>query len=298
MTTEYKKYQHVEIIGSQETDGIEIGTCHIFPKIDGTNAKVWWCPNSLEIKCGSRNRELSLLKDNAGFMSWAIDNESLSKLSQHLQGYDIFGEWLVPHSLKTYRDESWRKFYVFDVRHKETGKYLTYEEYSELCEDYKVDYIAPIRIIKNPALDNIVKCLEQNNFLIKDGEGFGEGVVIKNYDFENQYGRVVWAKMVTSSFKEKHHKEMGAPITSGTSFIEEKIVEEFQSVEIMDKVMANIKSQDGWSSRRIPQLIHTIFYDLVRECTWDFVKKHKNPKIDFKILSRFSVAKTKDHFSI
>ena len=37
-------------------------------------------------------------------------------------------------------------------------------------------------------LENIEKCLEENKYLIKDGEGCGEGVVIKNYDFINKFG--------------------------------------------------------------------------------------------------------------
>ena len=27
----------------------------------------------------------------------------------------LFGEWLIPHRLRTYRDDAWKRFYVFDV---------------------------------------------------------------------------------------------------------------------------------------------------------------------------------------
>lgn len=294
---DYKKYQHIEKIGSDEVQGIEMGRCYIFPKIDGTNAQVWYCPQTRRLRCGSRNRELSLEKDNAGFMAWATQNERLINLSKHFSGHRIYGEWLVPHSLKTYRDDSWRDFYVFDVWHEESDRYLPYETYQAGCEAAGVNYIPPLRVINNPKIDNINRCLDQNVFLIQDGEGVGEGVVVKNYAFANQFGRTVWAKVVTSSFKERHHKEMGAPETNGTSYIEEAIVWDFQTQDMMDKVMANIRSDTGFSSRNIPQLLNTIFYDLVRECTWDFVKKYKHPTIDFKVLKRFSVVRSKEHFS-
>ena len=37
----FVKYQHIERFGTQETEGIENGTCYVFPKIDGTNASLW-----------------------------------------------------------------------------------------------------------------------------------------------------------------------------------------------------------------------------------------------------------------
>ena len=39
--TDFIKYQHIERWGMDEVEGIEIGTCHVFPKLDGTNASVY-----------------------------------------------------------------------------------------------------------------------------------------------------------------------------------------------------------------------------------------------------------------
>ena len=61
---------------------------------------------------------------------------------------------------------------------------------------------------------------------MKDGEGSGEGVVIKNYDYKNKYGRQTWAKIVTNEFKAKHHIAMGAPVV-GCEIVEEKIVAKY-----------------------------------------------------------------------
>ena len=38
---EFLKYQHVERVGTSEVENIELGTCYVFPKIDGTNASIW-----------------------------------------------------------------------------------------------------------------------------------------------------------------------------------------------------------------------------------------------------------------
>jgi len=88
---EFRKYQHVERFGTTEVEGIEFGICYVFPKIDGTNASVWLGDDG-EIHAGSRNRELSLEKDNAGFYS-AIKNDQRIKnyLLKH-PTHRLFGE--------------------------------------------------------------------------------------------------------------------------------------------------------------------------------------------------------------
>jgi hypothetical protein len=206
----------------------------------------------------------------------------------------LYGEWLVPHTIKTYSDDAWRKFYVFDVADRVKERLLSYDDYMPLLRDANINYLAPLRIIKNGSIDYFTECLDQNIFMIKDGAGVGEGIVIKNYDYENRYGRQTWAKMITNEFKEKHHKEMGAPVT-GCEIVEEKIVDKFVTQAMIDKVVAKIiNDNDGWSSKNIPQLINTVYYDLIREEAWEFVKAHKNPTINFKTLSHYTTAKIKE----
>lgn len=285
---EYLKYQHVEKLGNTEVDGILFGECYIFPKLDGTNSHVWKDRDGV-VHFGSRNRELSLGSDNAGFMAWGVDQD-WSCLGS---GDHLFGEWLVPHSLKTYRDDAWRKFYVFDGL-KDDGRYYSYDE---LKSTYGcLNIIEPISIITNPKLEDIQRCLDENKYLIKDGSGVGEGVVIKNYEFVNKFGRVVWGKMVTNGFKDKHTETMGgAPRSSGTSYVEERIVSRYLSKDVIDKVYANICNDvDGWSSKYIPRLLSTVFYDFVRESSWDFVKGEKFPVIDYKVLKGFVEMKVKE----
>jgi hypothetical protein len=37
-----------------------------------------------------------------------------------------------------------------------------------------------------------------------------------------------------------------------------------------------------------------VWYDVVTEETWNFVKEFKNPKVDFKVLSHYVTAKIKE----
>lgn len=293
---EFRKYQHVERFGTSEVEGIELGICYVFPKIDGTNSSVWLNENG-ELRAGSRNRELTYDKDNAGFYNAISKDERILNYLKNHPTHRLFGEWLVPHSLKTYRDDAWRKFYIFDVcvdNDSEVGlEYIPYDIYKPLLEEFNLDYLAPIRVVKNGDYENFIRCLDQNIFLIKDGQGAGEGVVIKNYDFYNKYKRQTWAKIVTSEFKEKHHKKMGAPIIEN-KMIEESIVEEYITLAFVEKEYSKIlNDNDGWSSRLIPQLLSRVFYELINEEIWNAIKKFKMPTINFKTLNSLTTNKIK-----
>ena len=202
-----------------------------------------------------------------------------------------------PHSLKTYRDEAWRKFYVFDVieeKEDNTFRYLSYEEYQKVCEEYDINYIPCLKIIKNPTEERLYATLAENDYLIKDGEGQGEGLVIKNYNFTNKFGRTTWAKIVTSEFKEKHRKTMGASEVTEQELPEDKFIEKYCTEALIDKTYSKIVNEnEGWTSKFIPRLLETVFRDLVVECTYDAIKKLKLKKIDFSRLKKLTQQRIK-----
>ena len=291
----FRKYQHIERFGTDEVQGIEIGTSFVFPKIDGTNSSVWL--ESGEVKAGSRNRELTLDNDNQGFYAYIIQNKNiLQYLKKHID-HRLYGEWLVPHSLKTYREDAWRKFYIFDVCkdiEEEKVEYIPYEIYKPFLDEFNLDYIAPISIIKNANYESLLKMLDKNGFLIADGKGVGEGIVIKNYDFYNKYKRQTWAKIVTNEFKEKHHKEMGAPLMETQKMVEEKILDDYCTTDFIEKEFEKlVNEKEGWKSQYIPMLFGKMYHTLVTEEIWNIVKGYKMPVIDFKRLNMLMIHKIK-----
>lgn len=293
----FRQYMHIERFGNDEVQGIELGGCHVFPKLDGTNASVWW--NEAGLHAGSRKREVTVDDDNAGFCHWVLNGGN--NLADFFVSYQrnkslrLFGEWLVPHSLKTYREDAWRKFYVFDVYDDENEKYLPYETYQPWLEEFAIDYITPLCVMNNATYDNLLVELENNHFLIQEGKGAGEGIVIKNYPYQNRFGRTVWAKIVTNQFKEKHTKAMGATVKNMKAMAEQTICDQYVSSHLVNKVYSKIVNEmDGWNSRYIPRLLQTVFYDLVNEELWNAVKKLKNPTVNFKTLNVLTVLKIKE----
>jgi hypothetical protein len=286
---EFLKYQHLERFGTNETNGIELGMCYVFPKIDGTNSQLWFSDGFL--MAGSRNRKLEIENDNAGFYNWATNQVRFYNFFAKHPNLRLYGEWLVPHTLKTYEKTAWNNFYVFDVMDGEN--YLDYETYKLLLEEFEIEYIPPICKVKNPTYERLINQLEKNGYLIEDGKGTGEGIVIKNYNYKNKFGRVTWAKIVKNEFKAKHAKCDVTEIKEN-KIIEEEIVNKFVTDALVEKEFAKIENENGWTSKQIPRLLNTVFYCLVKEECWNFVKEFKNPTIDFKRLSFFTINRIKE----
>lgn len=302
----FKKYQHICRFGEDETDGIEFGNCYVFYKIDGTNSSVWLDDDG-NIACGSRTRKLTLEKDNQGFMANIIKDENIKAYLDKHPNHRLYMEWLVPHSLKTYREDAWRQFYIFDVcldkeisktediKSGEDVEYIPYEIYKPLLEEFNLNYIPPVAIIKNGKYDDFIRFLDKTGqFLVKDGQGNGEGIVIKNYDFYNRFGIQIWAKFVSNEFKEIHHKTMGSPEVNGGLIDEERIVEKYCTESFVEKEFQKLcNDEKGWNTKRIPELLERIYYEIINEEMWNIVKEFKNPKINFKTFKALLIQKIK-----
>ena len=289
----FKEYTHVENLNNVEAEGILKGYCHLFPKLDGTNGSVWNDANA--IKAGSRKRELSVEHDNAGFKQWVIENLKLRNFFiANKDRYRLFGEWLVPHNLKTYLNVAWRQFYIFDVYDRQKHEYLPYVEYATWLNGFGLNVIPCIKTVLFPTQDYLMDVVNSNNYLIKKDCGLGEGIVIKNYDFINKYGRFTYAKIVRDECKQRQgKKKQKNRLQKGQ--LEEIIVDKYITIMVCNKAYAKIVNEtDGWSGKCIGRLLNTIFHELVVEETWNILKKFRNPTIDFRQLQRLCNEKIKE----
>ena len=292
------RYPHLERFGNSGVQDIEFGVTHVFPKLDGTNASMWLGQDGGEFLCfGSRNRTVTKENDNAGFAA-AFDN-GIGGESRHLsflsdnKNYILYGEWLVPHTIKNYREDAWRRFWIFDVYDRSTGKFLPYEVYQPLMEDFGLDYIPCIKKFKNGSYDNFLHEAQNNSsFLLPEGCK-GEGIVIKNYDWTNKFQQVTWAKIVLNEFKDKFHAAMGANLQEVGSPAQ-IICDMACTPHLIEKEYAKITNHEhGWSSHYIPRLLHTVFYCVVTEELWDCLKKINYGSVNFQELKALCIQKVK-----
>lgn len=313
---QFRRYDHLERFGHHECESIELGRVYVFPKLDGTNASVW-LDGAGQLQCGSRNRVLTPESDNHGFCAWARSEDPKARaLADLLRRMNcdpvVYGEWLVPHTIKSYREEAWRRFWIFDVFDRSAGRYLPWTEYGQPMIDLGLDVIEPLCVITNPSHEQLLAQVETNTYLVQDGAGVGEGVVLKRYDWTNRYGRQPWAKVVRNEFKESNRRSFGVTEKTGEFQVELAIAQEFCTPTLVGKtrakVVAAVASAQGidltgpnaqrlvesvYRGKVIPQLLGRVFHDLVVEELWPAVKKHRNPVVDFKKLERCCTEQTK-----
>lgn len=311
----YRPYDHLERIDHDEVEGLETGRVFVFPKLDGTNAVVWFDQDQQRVCTGSRRREINIEQDNHGFAAWVNSDDAkaiaLRDYCRDNPTHVVYGEWLVPHSLKTYRPDAWRRFWIFDVFDRATSRYVDFHAYF-VCMTSVLDVVLPMCVITNPGRDQLQAQVEMNTFLVLDGAGVGEGIVLKNYEWTNRFGRQPWAKIVRNEFKEQNAIAFGITEKQGAAQVEHEIVQKHVTPALVGKtrakIIADIANSVGldlvdpnvqqhieatYRGRVIPQLIGRVFHDLVVEELWPALKEHKNPTIDFKLLARHCTLQTK-----
>lgn len=303
------KYQHVERIDSDEAEGLLDGPCHVFPKMDGSNMCAY-----LEdgiVRCQSRNRVLD------GTEPFAIHVSSHPEIGEFLRafpGLRLYGEWMVPHTVRSYVPGVWNRWFVFDVIAEDkhavyrtvlpdgtlaeldcAGRfYLPYETYVPLLEAFGIEYIPSIAVIEGPSRRELERLAdEESGFMV--AEGCGEGVVVKRYGYSNRYGRTVWAKVLSSRFsvfKIASCSSRREERKDGTS-VEHEIAMRYVTTDLVDKEYSKMLAE-GSPRKAIPgRLLATVWYCMVHESMWDAVKKFHEPVLDMKALRKECEARTK-----
>ncbi len=287
----FVKYQHVEHINSDVVEGLTKGKCYIFPKMDGMNASVY--VEDGKIRCASRNLPLD---ENHPFSKYCAQHEGIMNLFKDHPELRIYGEWMIPHTVRTYLPEVWNNWYVFDVcaseKHFEDvisgvhdggHYYIPYPKYKEILDRYGIRYLAPLEVIDNPTMDTIADIVKNRNTVyIEPGCGCGEGVVVKNYDFKNSFGETIWGKRINPAFKIERTKKCTPD--DGTQTLEEVIAKRAITPELVLKEYHKIAENENPVNPA--KLLSIVWYCFVTECLWDELKKSKNPVLDFKLLKR------------
>lgn len=293
----FRKYQHIQRLGDGNVHGIENGICYVFPKIDGGNHQTWLGDDN-EIHFGKRTNEITVDHDCNGFASFASKQENIKAFHNKYPNLRLYGEWLTPHVFKNYRDEAWNRFYIFDVTeeiNEEKFRYLSYEEYKLLLDEFGLDYITPIIKIENPTPNKFVKYLEKNRFLLTNDAKMGEGVVIKNYNFVNKSGNTIWAKIVSNEFLEDFQKAHPC----NESFLlplENRIIENYLTNSFIEKEICKfIEMKDGgWQKKYISELFKYITDTMIQEEIINIIYKEHRPMINFALLYKLSLEKIKN----
>lgn len=304
---EYKSYQHVERLGRADCEGVLEGIVYVQPKIDGTNSCVW-LGQDLRLHAGSRRKELSLENDNAGFYATFKENRRLIEYLLEYPERIIYGEWLVPHTIKSYRPDAWRKFYIFDVYDTDEHKYLPFSTYAESLENYiksedNIEIVPLMAILENPTQEGLTELLKSNHYLMDDPSAIGEGIVLKNYNYSNKYGRTIWGKIVAEEFfgakkslRTKNHETK----TSGdfeemvaNKYITEPVIRK-EFAKVLNEVAPNGEITRDNQGKIIGMTLNKVYDAFLEDELLEVIRKNKKCTINFLMMRRCSDSRVKE----
>lgn len=291
----FRKFTHVERLGSKNIDTEKYldGHVFVFTKIDGTNGCVWGEPDG-SVHCGSRTRELTLDNDNAGFMSYIMNDDSMAGLREFCVSNPtliVYGEWLGHNKfvgrIKRYVTSG---FHIFAIYDRSLNQYIPYPQVVKLLDNVDVPVIPPIREYDNPSMDTLTGILDdaRYNLFDNDKEG-GEGIVVYNYDYRDEYGHVALGKIVRKEYidsKKKKNKKVNIINT------EEEFINEFVTTAFLDKCQNKIEQAlglDEWetTNKTMGMFINLVANDLIKEELNGYLRKKKwNVQFDFSKYQR------------
>lgn len=285
------------------------GDKYIFPKLDGTNATVW-ADNEGIIHAGSRNRELSMDKDNAGFYKHVMESDTMGPICQFCLDNPfmvVCGEWLGGKAghIKSYLN---KEFYVFDMKFATSGNrenekhfgYLPYNSYSKALEKYGYQYIIPpIRVYRdgeNVTVEDIAKIADANHFNLPD-DVVGEGVVVKNYNYISRFGNYEEGKIVRAEFNERKGQKSNKSIAENSN-IEQAIVDDLVSSSDIQKCINKVSDILGEefsksNGKMVGMVMEMAFSDLLSEEAGVIAKKYGKYPIVFSNVKKFVYAKAR-----
>jgi hypothetical protein len=196
---EMKKYTDIIRLGHKSTSEVlkQGDYITITEKIDGANASFTLNEES-QIDCFSRNTQLSAENTLRGFYGWILDKIATQQELLNTD-YIYYGEWLVSHKV-VYRPEAYNNFYLFSIWSKSENKYLSDDVVK--AEAVKLNLSQPHYFYEGEyiSFEHLLSFVGQSK-LTPTGDK-GEGVVVKNVDYIDNYGRQMFVKLVSSEFAE------------------------------------------------------------------------------------------------
>lgn len=297
---EFKKYMKVRRLGVLENEGIlDSGTIYIFEKLDGSNAQIRNVDEHVEVtnpetgevehknirtlKLGSRNRWITKEDGQfAAFYDWAHKHPKLCLLEPEVI---LFGEWLVPHTVK-YEGEHYGKFYLFDVYDIAREAYLPYEDVEAYAKRFDLNLVKPWFVGTADELTDFMAFVGKSDF-----GSHGEGIVIKNYGYRNLFGHQCHAKVVAEKFREDFAEK--TKLENNDQSTEKEILATFVNEARVRKFLNRAKSGEielpndltyAGDMRDMRWLPHFVYEDIIDEEAHYICRNVK--RIDFDIMKR------------
>lgn len=280
-----KKYNKIRHIGTSEVkDMFIVKDDHIVveEKVDGANIRFWWDVEEKRVVFGSRNVNDISMKSFGNTITY-IQN-TLKETGEALDPDVIYvGEAMKKHTLE-YDWDNIPVFIGYDILHKDTGLPVHYKfaikEFKRLGLPFvNIKFEGTIHEFEK---HDITEFLEESAYR----KGKPEGIVIKNYNRLNQYGRPLFCKVVNESFQEKNKAAFGIKKIKKSDT--PLVVETYCTEARIRKIILKLINEQEFSLDKslIGKLIPMVIEDILEENIIEIYQDKRIQDINFKLLHK------------
>lgn len=172
----HKKFMDIVRVVPKYVGGFSVGDeiwCE--EKVDGANAGIRYDNETNAVVAQSRKQILTPENNLRGFYEFT-QKLDVQKVKDVLgTNLVLFGEWLVPHSIK-YPEDRYNNFYAYDAYDTEKEEYLPQQVAMEMTARLGLTFVPVFYVGPFESWEKIQEMVGKTDM----GGSFGEGVVIKN----------------------------------------------------------------------------------------------------------------------
>ena len=270
----HKKFMDIERIKESNTSGFNKGDHVVIQeKIDGANIAIRYDSVTDTIIAQSRKQILNSDNNLRGFYEWSqtLDKELVASVLG--DNFILFGEWLVPHSIK-YPDDKYNHVYFYDVYDTSTGQYLPQSTVDATIDLLNLDYVPVFYDGEFISWEHCMGFVGRTDL----GGEMGEGIVIKNQTRLNDpntrspfYLKIVCEKF-TETKGQKHVKVVDPEKLKSmeeNKALAETIVTEARVAKLLNKFVDEGILPEDWGAKEMPivakNLTKAVYEDCVKE---------------------------------
>ncbi len=273
-----KHYVDIERFKAKYDEAISVGDLiHVSEKIDGANASFTYDPETGTVKAFSRKNELSADNTLRGFYNYvqSMPLDFVKRVVTNNGKWVIFGEWLVPHSVK-YPDEAYHHFYIYDIWDTENEIWCDQNFVNLMCSIFKL-YSVDVRQPECFYYGKFNGWEELYKLVGKTAIGAtpcGEGIVIKNQSVLDQKNRRLptYIKIVSEKFAEVHKnksktvdpevlKQREASRQLAATIVTEQRVQKFLNKFVDEGILP-----EDWDERNFGTIAKTLPREIYNDC--------------------------------
>ena len=274
ITMVHKRFMDISRIKENYANGFNKGDYIVIQeKLDGSNCAIRYDSETDEIIAQSRKNILSLSNNLRGFWEWSQTLDK--KLVKSILGDNLvlFGEWLVPHSVK-YPEERYNHAYFYDVYDTSTETYLSQDKVRDIIAVLGLTYVPVFYRGEFVSWEECMKYVGQT----KLGGEYGEGIVVKNMTRLNDpntrspfYLKIVGEKF-TETKGQKHVKVVDPEKLKSmeeNKALAETIVTEARVAKLLNKFVDEGILPEDWGAKEMSivakNLPKAVYEDCVKE---------------------------------